>query len=835
MTRSRNRKMQRARFAVQSRAVAAGVPLASAISAILGSTSPVFAQEQQSGVLEQVVVTAQKREENLQNVPLSIQVIGSEKLEQLHITDFDDYVKFLPSVSYQTLGPGSARVFMRGVSSGDNGNHSGPLPSVGQYLDEQPITTIQGALDIHMYDIARVEVLAGPQGTLYGASSQSGTIRVITNKPDITEFKAAYDLTYNTHNPGDTGYTGEGFVNVPLSDSAAIRLVGWYEKDGGYISNVPGERTFPTSGITVNNAAFVKSDYNDVETYGGRAALKIDLGDSWTITPAVMAQEQESNGLFAYDPSVGDLKVAHYFPESAKDRWWQAALTVEGRINNFNLVYAGAYLKRDFFSESDYSDYSFFYDHIQDSYGNYYYGNYFTDNAGDLIDWGQYIQGKDRFTKQSHELRLSSPQDQRFRFVAGLFYQHQTHDIEQRYKINNMADSTEVTGWPDTFWLTEQVRVDRDYAAFGEVSFDFTEKLTGTAGIRFFKAKNSLEGFFGFGFNNSFGSCTGEHQGVDFPGDPGSCTDPPLDPCDYSVQIHNGPCRNLNREVDESGNTPKVNLTYRFTDKALAYVTYSEGFRPGGVNRRGTFPPYTSDYLKNYELGWKTSWAGNRVRFNGALFSEKWDDFQFSFLGENGLTNVTNAGRAEINGIEMDLGWAVTADLLVSAGATWLDPKLKDGFCQRLVDDDGNPLSAADCAVDFSDDFAPKDTQLPVTPRFKGNVTARYTFNVSQFDAHVQGAYVYQGESRAALMPAENGILGNQAGYGIADFTAGIEKDGMSLELFISNAFDERASLYRYAECETSTCGSGVGAAPGIIYTGTNEPRTFGITFGQKF
>ena len=439
MTRSRNRKMQRARFAVQPRAVAAGVPLASAISAILGSTSPVFAQEQASGVLEQVVVTAQKREENLQNVPLSIQVIGEEKLQELHVNGFDDYVKFLPSVSYQTLGPGGARVFMRGVSSGDNGNHSGPLPSVGQYLDEQPVTTIQGALDIHMYDIARVEVLAGPQGTLYGASSQSGTIRVITNKPDPTEFKGGYDLNYNTHDPGDTGYTGEGFLNVPLGDSAAIRLVGWYEKDGGYISNVAGERTFLTSGIVVNNDDLVKKDFNDVETYGGRAALKIDLGDSWTITPTIMGQDQKANGVFAYDPSVGDLKVSHYFPDKSKDSWWQAALTVEGRISNFNLVYAGAYLKRTFTSELDYSDYSFFYDQIQDSYGNYYYGNYFTDNAGDLIQWGQYILGKDKFTKESHELRLSSPQDQRFRFVAGLFYQrtdprHRATLQDQRFR-----------------------------------------------------------------------------------------------------------------------------------------------------------------------------------------------------------------------------------------------------------------------------------------------------------------------------------------------------------------------------------------------------------------
>jgi len=775
----------------------------------------VFAQES-AGVLEQVVVTAQKREENLQNVPLSIQVIGSEQLEELHITGFDDYVKYLPSVSYQTLGPGSARVFMRGVSSGDNGNHSGPLPSVGQYLDEQPITTIQGALDIHMYDIARVEVLAGPQGTLYGASSQSGTIRVITNKPDPTEFKAGYDLTYNSHDPGDQGYTGEGFVNIPVGQSAAVRLVGWYEKDGGYISNVAGTRTYRTSDITVSNAGRAKSDYNDVETSGGRAALRIDLNDSWTITPTVMGQEQKSNGLFAFDPSVGDLKVTHFFPESSKDRWWQAALTVEGKISKFDVVYTGAYLKRDFFSQLDYSDYSYFYDQFTDSNGNYYVGNYYFNDAGDLIDPGQYIQGHDGFTKQSHELRVTSPQDQRFRFVAGLFYQRQQHDIEQRYKINNLATVSEVTGWPDTYWLTEQVRVDRDYAAFGEVSFDFTDKLTGTAGIRFFKSKNSLEGFFGFGLTNPTGSLTGEPS------------------CFSTSAVNGGPCTNLDKEVEESGNTPKVNLTYRFTDKALGYVTYSEGFRPGGVNRRGTFPPYKSDYLKNYEVGWKTTWADNRLRFNGALFWEKWNDFQFSFLGENGLTNVTNAGGAEIKGIEMDVGWAATANLMLSAGATWLDPKLTDPFCQRLVDDNDQPLSIQDCAANFPDDFAPKDTELPITPKFKGNVIARYTFNVGQFDAHVQGAYVYQGASRSALLPAENSILGQQDAYGIADFTAGIERDGMSLEFYINNAFDERASLYRYAECDSATCGSGV-VTPGIIYTGTNEPRTFGITFGQKF
>ena len=147
-------------------------------------------------------------------------------------------MKFLPSVSYQTLGPGFAQVYMRGVASGGDGNHSGPLPSVGIYLDEQPITTIQGALDVHLYDIARVEALAGPQGTLYGASSQAGTIRIITNKPDPSGFAAGYDLEGNTVDDGGIGYVAEGFVNIPLSDSAAIRLVGWDKHDAGYIDNV---------------------------------------------------------------------------------------------------------------------------------------------------------------------------------------------------------------------------------------------------------------------------------------------------------------------------------------------------------------------------------------------------------------------------------------------------------------------------------------------------------------------------------------------------------------------------------------------------------------------
>ena len=204
-------------------------PIAAAIMAALpcrayAADAPSHCAPADNGGLQEVVVTAEKRAENLQDVPVSIPALDTEKLEQLNVQNFDDYVKFLPSVAYQTGGPGFAKIYMRGVASGDNGNHSGPLPSVGVYLDEQPVTTIQGPLDIHIYDIERVEALAGPQGTLYGASSEAGTVRIITNKPDPTGFKAGYDLQGNTVR-GQGGYTAEGFVNMPLS--ARTRRCAW--------------------------------------------------------------------------------------------------------------------------------------------------------------------------------------------------------------------------------------------------------------------------------------------------------------------------------------------------------------------------------------------------------------------------------------------------------------------------------------------------------------------------------------------------------------------------------------------------------------------------------
>ncbi len=795
---------------------------------VLAGITPAAAQ------IETVIVTAEKRSSDLQKTPLAIAVLGSQTLKDLNVQDFGDYVKFLPSVTYTaggqnggTGGPGFATVSMRGVSSGNDGNHSASLPTVGIYLDEQPVTTIGGAVDIHVYDIARVEALAGPQGTLYGASSEAGTIRIITNKPDTSGLYGSYDISANSVDHGGTGYSVEGFINVPITDNAAIRLVAWQEHDAGYIDNIQGTRTYPTSGATIDNGPLgtnqARNDYNTVDIYGGRLALQIDLDENWTITPSIIGQSTKANGIFGFDPSKGDLKVQHYLPEFAKDKWYQAALTVEGKFSNLDLVYSGGYMDRGVLANNDYTDYSYFYDQIY-GYGAYIYNDDPSNPPPhNYIDPSQYIVGRDHFNKMSHELRLSSSGDGPLQFTSGLFYERQSHFIEQRYKINNLGPFLTVPGWPDTLWLTEQQRVDRDYAAFGEITWAIDDQWKLTGGARVFAYDNSLVGF--FGFSDNFSSHTGVSQ------------------CFPSTKVvGNAPCIDLDKRVHGSGYTHKLNLSYQATDDAMLYATWSTGFRPGGLNRRDNpppnqIPPYQSDRLINYEAGWKTTWADGTVRWNGAVYLETWQQFQFSFLGLNSFTEIHNAGNARVKGVEMDLLWQPDDAFTLSAAGAYNDAYLTQDYCGGLIG--GVPVTTCPSGpYPFAPD-APKGTDLPGVPHIKFNSTGRYEWNLGgDMRLHIQGALVYQGSSwsdlRVISMNTITGVkepvralIGKQPAFTTVDLSAGLQWGNMSVELTVNNVFDERAQLYRYAECNTLVCGN----EPYVI---TNRPRTIGIRFSHK-
>lgn len=777
-----------------------------AIAAVLGVASPASAQQSASGPSQtdtaDIIVTATRRDASLQTVPISMLALGGAKLAEHQVSSFDDYAKLMPSVSFDSFGPGQAQLYFRGINSGGDGLDVGSLPTVGMYVDEIPVTTISMGLDLHMYDIARVEALAGPQGTLFGASSLSGTLRIITNKPDPSKFEAGYDLQLNKFGKGDFGGSAEGFVNYPISETAAIRLVGFYQRDGGYIDNLLKERTFtlddsdPETNIVTDNADYVGKNQNDVETYGGRAALKIDLDDDWTITPAIIYQHQEANGTFLFDPRVGDLAVHDFSETKNVDRWYQAALTIEGKLSNWDIVYSGGYFGRKTDNRADYSYYSVAYDtYSRDAGlppGEYYYYTNFPDGNGGFLNPTQEQVLAYKYTKQTHELRVSSPADFRVRMTAGAFMQRQTGRLNSDYNVpglgavpvEGLPNLFPVPGFNDAIYIKRLNRTDRDYAAFAEVSFDILPNLILTGGIRGFMVDNSIYGFSGLGRDTE---------------DPDICR---------ATSSTRYPCINVDKKLNEIGETHKLSLSWKVNDDAMVYGTYSTGYRPGGSNRKPGIPPYLSDTLSNYELGWKTTWMGGQLRFNGAVFYQKWRDMQFALPGENGVTYILNAGGAVVKGLETDILFR-TGGLQLSVAGAFIDATLDTDFCN----DSG---------------CTPEGTRLPTSPRLKGNATARYHFNIGSAASFVQASAQHQTSTRAGLLNEDVVDLGYTNGFTSFDFSAGAQIGKISVEAFIQNAFDSRGQLSRNTACAISACNQNFRSYP-------IKPQIFGLKFGQRF
>ncbi len=750
-----------------------------------------------------IIVTAQKRAENLQDVPISIKALGAEKLEQNQVASFDDYAKLLPSVSFQSFGPGQSQIYFRGVSSGANanGSHSGPQPTSALYVDEVPLTTIGGAPDLHIYDIERVEALSGPQGTLFGASSLSGTLRLITKKPDPTKFEAGFDLTGTTFAKGgnSSGGTIEGFLNAPLNQNIAFRASAFWQRDGGFISNVPGVRTYQVYNnvgalvpFTVNNAALVEENFNDTETWGGRAALGIDLDDTWTVTPSIIYQNQKSHGTYLYDPAVGDLQVQDYTPDFGSDEWYQAALTIEGKLGSWDLVYAGGYFERDTDVVQDYSAYTVAYDYYDPAYAS------FIKADGTNLDPTQGYRGRDRYTKQTHELRVSSPAGDRFRVTAGLFFERQTDRIWADYIIPGLAaipGGFAVPKCGDDIFCTRVNRIDRDYAGFLDLSYDILPNLTLNGGIRAFKTRNSLSGFSGFASTVGTPTCPAN-------------TDPVL------------PCLLFDKTVEEDGETHKANLTWRITDDAMVYATYSTGFRPGGINRRTGVLPYKSDTLENFEIGAKTQFLDRRLTLNVALFLENWNDLQFglSSAGALGVISTYNAGNAQIKGFEGDFTLQLD-DFTLSGSATYVDAKLTTDFCP--IGAGGNPV----CSLGVA---APRGTQLPIQPEFKGGLTARYRFDLGEAKAFIQTAANFQSGTRSYLTDVEAALLGPTSSFSTVDVAVGADWGSWNFQAYVQNVFDERGILSINTVCVPNICGAFARNYP-------IKPRLFGLKVGYRY
>ena len=579
----------------------------------------------------------------------------------------------------------------------------------------------------------------------------------------------------------------------------------------------------------ITNAPWQKNNYNTVDTYGGRAELRFGFddpwGDHWTVTPTFQGQAVTTHGFFGYDPAVGYLKLVHFGPENSHDTWEQTALTIEGKVHNFDIVYAGGYLKRNQHSIADYSDYSEFYDKLNGS------GAYYDGNAGTPIMPQQFVIGAGDFEMWSQELRVTTPLDEPVHATVGAYLGRQMHNIWQLYTIpgfgwtsvyggnsqglgytpsSNPLTDESIPGFPNAIWLTDEQRVDRNRAVYGQATWDITKQWHLTGGMRFYHYDNSLVGFYGFNANFYSGEGTA------------TCFEPSI--------VKFSPCTDLDAETTGSGNVPRVNLTYQITPTKMVYATYSKGFRPGGVNRiaeavsPGQKPnpePYHADFLTNYEVGWKTQWFHNRLRWDGALFWEEWKNFQFSFLGPNSVTIIANGGNARIRGVENDVEWVPLHNLFVSTNFVFTDPVLTSNYYGCIV--------GVSCPTPLPPVQVPAGTNLPVAPKFKGNIVVRYSLPVIRgWKPYVQLAGMYQDQTASALLLTQNAVYGNLPAYALVNLKIGANAgNGMHVDLFISNLMNRLAEYSRFTESNPSLDSQ--------VYILPAQPRTFGVEFGQDF
>jgi iron complex outermembrane receptor protein len=550
--------------------------------------------------------------------------------------------------------------------------------------------------------------------------------------------------------------------------------------------------------------------------------LKVDLNDNWSITPGIIYQDSEINGTWSHNPEFnGDLEASPMWDAGATDEWYQASLTLEGSIGNLDLVYAGAYLDRENISEYDYSDYTEYWATYSEYFSGATWCVYYA-ASGDCAVGTQYVGGFEQYERQSHELRLQSSADNRFRWIAGAFFQSQEHNFDLQWIVPDLDPASTVVLPPtgdrkfggNTVWQTYQVRNDEDTAFFGEMAYDFTDKFTATVGARYFEYENSLYGFNGFGRH-----CTGQYIDGDFveiPADEGG-----------EIQYPCFDTRVLDDVATGDDVAFKVNVEYKLDDDKMIYATVSEGFRAGGVNRARVpgIPKYDPDFVTNYEFGWKMMLADGRLRFNGAAYIIDWDNFQFGFLDftVSNLTIVQNVGNSRTTGLEWDLTYAVSDNNELTFAGSYNKAELETDFWR--TDDDrlaGEPANA------------PAGTPMPYVPEMQLTGIWRSNFELGSMPSFFQAAVSYTGKRWNDLDITNVPARQEMDAYTLVNLSAGIEKDSWSLGLFINNATDERA------EIDIADPGYGTGipgyAPPGTVWTTmTNRPRSFGVRFTQNF
>ena len=735
-----------------------------------------------NGALNEIIVTAEKHSESLQKVPLSIVAYTAETLAETGVEDFASLAARIPGVTLNSAGPGQSSYSIRGIAS-----VGGNAPTTGLYIDETPILPSGGdgataTIDPDLFDLARIEVLRGPQGTLYGASSMGGTVRFITNQPNLAKEEGAVKVEGSDTQHGGGNVRLDAMYNMPLiEDRVALRMIGTYKDFSGFIDrevgvwapnpNVPaGFSAYPVSPA---HPSAVIHDVNTEKLYSVRSLLKVAVSDAFTITPSVWVQDLQMGAPPDYDIPTGDssapLIQARPFnlSEAYSDRFVLSNLTMNYSLGWGSVLSTTSYMQRRETTPDDE-----------------------TEALEDVFPQGQFVPNVYApilTTRElTEELRLAfNPAGWALSGVAGAYVNNANRHYYVNYLTPNYAQlfansyttSVLLAGVPlsDLNYSQHGDYSPKQSAVFTELNYALTDQWKATAGLRWYDLQYTAVRYED-GWSNG------------------------------GPTLSAGSAKN-------TGFNPKAELSYQATESQLYYLSASKGVRPGGVNTSNLaakgcgqdYGPYQPDSLWNYEVGAKTGWFGGALTVNAAAYYIKWSDVQQGETLPCSYQITENAGSAVVHGGELEIESLIGGHVQLGGGV---------GYTKAVLGADAPNLGGT------------KGEQLENVPLWNANAHAKYLFTpAAGYDGFARADAQYVGESYPDFARSDPATF--QRAYALLDLRAGVLHDAWEADLFMTNVFDKQAALSDFL--------SGNYSATTRTRMYTNQPRTTGLSLRWRF